>query len=1234
VFVPTTTPITESNLLFENMTAENISLIVETYAADSVNSSNETNIQYFQQIKVPGNCYVPWVSLYIQYIHPFILPEDWIISIYNATPNLFSLKPTPGSEIENSNVSIDPSKEEEGLTIKRLLSHWENVTLPNVFLNTSETYFYDGYYHFFLSVLMPKGNGDNHFWFYSLDDEGLGEDYGSAFASLTFLGPDIGMGGNNDNIRLVTVEIPNIDFALITKLVPANHNPKPSDIGLTVNGKAVQDISNGSGSFDSKKTLIPIDNRVTFEIESRWSNLSPGAISFDILGNFNLGEEIVGDVKAEIHQGSDTINWTIDYTVDYIQQVGNETAQLEAKIPVSWTFVSAVNMTGTNNSVHGSSTVTYEEPYKYRTVLIGNITTGDWRLYCTSALVDGVVNLNTTGGNINYDQDLTGNVTVVDGPNGKTDSIRSDLEGGIYNMSVLSGYSSTTKPVAAAKFDDQTILFTNISTGSFEELYQKAAAGEILVNSTIASEFDLYVDTTTGFLEDNIEEIQFIMNHESFNKSWWFAYIDNATMPENPDHWNLDSATLAEVQEKLLDYDFNGVLTNFTYNQSENRYSDIYFNLSARVAYNQTYISREKIEDLFITIVSNFSIHDNIQSLFIKNQSDGTLYELQELKARKGYLNDTILTWSSADETTMRNLTEFINSNNNTLEFMLRSENSTNVTIDPQGYTIRLDTCALSFNYTNYLENYTVSVYNWTAGAYSSTTLDLSGGIGKLYDKQNLSTLFPALQSMFNEDNHSVRIKIETRGEIPLINQISWQLNRIMINVSYTYYTSFNWTDSILSSTGSVLYSSSVSTLFDSPLNNHSLHVGINDILTYTDEYIHEIIWSNGTDIMAIQTPFNVSRIETKLELITGDGKESLIVGSNLVIGGKLTYNSNGSAIVNKTITLVLVIKYENNSEENKTFTGNTNDEGTTSITLQVNETWNTISFKLLYSDDDPRFKTSSSSTSRIITIITQLEHVLGIVMDNILYIVIAATVIVALGVYKRSINTRNKRKWAHDSDKIRDIVKIQHLLVIMKNSGACIVNRAYSKMQLDADLISGFLQAIATFGKEIGPRKESKEGDGMIFDYQNFKILIRDGKYVRVALILDGVPTDNLKQNMAQFIQAFENRYKLAEWRGNLAEFTNVDVLIENAFEITLIYPLVISKGMGKKDIKSDLGKNLFEVAEAVQAEKQAFYLSTLLNYAQAGRKESQEHVLSEIYHLKKNGAFTIYHPPVQNQA
>ena len=140
--------------------------------------------------------------------------------------------------------------------------------------------------------------------------------------------------------------------------------------------------------------------------------------------------------------------------------------------------------------------------------------------------------------------------------------------------------------------------------------------------------------------------------------------------------------------------------------------------------------------------------------------------------------------------------------------------------------------------------------------------------------------------------------------------------------------------------------------------------------------------------------------------------------------------------------------------------------------------------------------------------------------------------------------------------------------------------------------------------------------------DYGDFKIVIADGDYVRVALILDGLPSEKLKENHWLFIEDFEKRFgpQLKEFTGELTPFRTADDLIEKHFNITLVYPLQLGRHFGVIKLKG-LEKALIEVAEQIQKERKFFFISSLLNFALAGRKASRDEIISVIIDLKRKG-------------
>ncbi|NVM02294.1 MAG: hypothetical protein HWN67_08150 [Candidatus Helarchaeota archaeon] len=112
----------------------------------------------------------------------------------------------------------------------------------------------------------------------------------------------------------------------------------------------------------------------------------------------------------------------------------------------------------------------------------------------------------------------------------------------------------------------------------------------------------------------------------------------------------------------------------------------------------------------------------------------------------------------------------------------------------------------------------------------------------------------------------------------------------------------------------------------------------------------------------------------------------------------------------------------------------------------------------------------------------------------------------------------------------------LTHLMVILKTSGVVLSAYSFIDEELDGDLIGGFLTAIQSFGLEI----TKKETPMKKLSYHDFEIEIEDGKYVRIALILQGEPIPLISQELSEFCKKFEVHFDtlLQDFRGNISEF------------------------------------------------------------------------------------------------
>jgi len=114
---------------------------------------------------------------------------------------------------------------------------------------------------------------------------------------------------------------------------------------------------------------------------------------------------------------------------------------------------------------------------------------------------------------------------------------------------------------------------------------------------------------------------------------------------------------------------------------------------------------------------------------------------------------------------------------------------------------------------------------------------------------------------------------------------------------------------------------------------------------------------------------------------------------------------------------------------------------------------------------------------------------------------------------------------------KFLDVLNIKHILLMDKHSGLTLLNYAVSGVDIDANLLSGFIQANITFSEssEVSNKNivPSIEYQFYEFQYKKFNILLKDGEIIRVCLILDHKASIKLRNQVFQFLEDFEPQFK-----------------------------------------------------------------------------------------------------------
>jgi len=130
-----------------------------------------------------------------------------------------------------------------------------------------------------------------------------------------------------------------------------------------------------------------------------------------------------------------------------------------------------------------------------------------------------------------------------------------------------------------------------------------------------------------------------------------------------------------------------------------------------------------------------------------------------------------------------------------------------------------------------------------------------------------------------------------------------------------------------------------------------------------------------------------------------------------------------------------------------------------------------------------------------------------------------------------------------------KDILNLRYLMVIHNDVGATVYSRKLGTWQMDSDLIGGFLTAMQDFSLEI----KKKQIPIKRMEYKEFEIILEQGKYILVALFIDGKGSDWLAKKHQLYVKKFEKYFEsnLKHWKGELTFFNNSGFLVDEVFEL-----------------------------------------------------------------------------------
>ncbi|MFW9873170.1 MAG: hypothetical protein ACFFG0_08725, partial [Candidatus Thorarchaeota archaeon] len=178
-----------------------------------------------------------------------------------------------------------------------------------------------------------------------------------------------------------------------------------------------------------------------------------------------------------------------------------------------------------------------------------------------------------------------------------------------------------------------------------------------------------------------------------------------------------------------------------------------------------------------------------------------------------------------------------------------------------------------------------------------------------------------------------------------------------------------------------------------------------------------------------------------------------------------------------------------------------------------------------------------------------------------IVIIVVGSIIISSAGFTSYKLIKRSKRIHQEYREKIynqyMDVLNTDYFIVIEKRTGLNIYEQILAGKDMDASLITGFLEAIRNFGIELTGANEQSQT--IKLEYHESKVIMSEFKDFRILLIMKENPSQDFLSSIKSLSYDIDNIYgdDILHFTGNLDKFVNIKDLVEKHLKTSLIYPL-----------------------------------------------------------------------------
>ena len=227
-------------------------------------------------------------------------------------------------------------------------------------------------------------------------------------------------------------------------------------------------------------------------------------------------------------------------------------------------------------------------------------------------------------------------------------------------------------------------------------------------------------------------------------------------------------------------------------------------------------------------------------------------------------------------------------------------------------------------------------------------------------------------------------------------------------------------------------------------------------------------------------------------------------------------------------------------------------------------------------------------------------------VLDPIYIVIIVVGSVLLAGVSFTSYKLvkRSKKKHQEFSQKIynkyMDVLNLDYFILIEKRTGLNIYEQILAGKDMDASLITGFLEAIRSFGIELTGANEQSQT--IKLEYQQSKIIMSEFKDFRILLIMKENPSQDFLDSIKSLEYDIDNIYgeDISHFTGNIDKFANIKDLLDKHLETSLIYPLELKSQNIK--ITSDEQALISRAEDVMKMRKSDYFFLSYLLYDKKG--------------------------------